>query len=40
MGRQVPKRADWRVADGVRVEELDGSWLALDPTGGVVHRLV
>ena len=39
MGRQVPKRADWRVADGVRVEELDGSWLALDPSGGVVYRL-
>jgi hypothetical protein len=35
----VPLRSDWRVADGVRVEELDGSWLALDPTGGVVYRL-
>jgi hypothetical protein len=35
----VPRRSDWRVADGVRVEELDGSWLALDPTGGVVYRL-
>jgi hypothetical protein len=38
-GSSVPMRGDWRIADGVRVEELDGSWLALDPSGGVVYRL-
>ncbi len=37
--RHTPRIADWRIADGVRVEELDGTWLALDPTGGVVYRL-
>jgi hypothetical protein len=37
--RHTPRIADWRIADGVRVEELDGTWLALDATGGVVYRL-
>jgi len=37
--RPTPRIADWRIADGVRVEELDGTWLALDAAGGVVYRL-
>jgi len=37
--RHIPRIADWRIADGVRVEELDGTWLALDAAGGVVYRL-
>jgi len=37
--RHTARIADWRIADGVRVEELDGTWLALDAAGGVVYRL-
>jgi hypothetical protein len=37
--RHTPRIADWRIADGVRVEEFDGTWLALDAAGGVVYRL-